>query len=159
MRLMIATVAAALLIGCGGGSPTAPSAAAPAPASSTGVPFTLVLQTNGLGVAFRVTLNSQTYTANGLFQQQLSPGTYTLSGSFTPTGQGGGEGLILVFQRGFTGSGGVRSGSVRSLGGPALTAGQCSVGYAVLDATRTPQNFQVQFEVTTDQNSSCQFGA
>jgi hypothetical protein len=118
-----------------------------------------VLQTNGLGVAFRVTLNSQTYTANGLFDQQLAPGTYTLSGSFTPTGQGGGEGLIIAFQRGFNGSGGVRSGSVRSLSGPALTSGQCSVGYAVLDAIRTTQNIQVQFEVTADQNSACQFGA
>lgn len=65
----------------------------------------MFLQTNGIGVSFRVTFNGQTYTANGIFPQQLTPRVYTLSGSFTPTGENLGEGLIVGFQRSLTGQG------------------------------------------------------
>jgi len=160
-RLAVAIVVGAMTVACGAGSsnnPVGPSSAAPA---SSGVPFSMVLQTSGLGVSFTVTLNGQTYTANGIFSLQLRPGVYTLSGSFTPTGVNLGEGLLIGFQRSLTtpGSGGVLSGSVRSLSGPVLTSGLCSLGFVLLDASKTPQSFRMQFEVTTNGNSSCQLGA
>jgi hypothetical protein len=159
MRKSALVLSLFFLVGCGGtgGNPASPTQSP----STMGVPFSMVLQTNGIGVSFRVTLNGQTYTTNGIFSQQLPPGVYTLSGSFTPTDINVGEGLIVVFQRSLAAlvSGGVASGSLRSLSGPAVTTGLCSVGYLLTSASTTPHTFQRQFEVTTNSINSCQSGA
>lgn len=160
MKRTAVILSALLLCACGGSSsPTAPSQATlPSSNSGSGVPFTLVLQTQG-NVTFRATLNGQTYTANGQFQQRLPTGIYRLSGTFTPSGQLAAEVMTVAFIIPLTSaaSGGVLSGSVRSISGPAFIVSQCNASYAVFDGVRTPQNFEVQFEVTANANSACQF--
>lgn len=162
MRVFGAVAVAMVLAGCGTGpgSPTGPSVPPPSSGGASGVPFTLTLQTHGPGVAFRVSFNGQTYTANGQFPLQLAPGTYTLNGDFSPTGLNVPEGFFVGFMRTLSASqpaAGVRSGSVRSVLGPAISTTLCSVGYAIVQPSTTVQTFGLQFEVTNDVNTACQF--
>lgn len=101
------------------------------------------------GDTYTATFNGQTYTAYGPFLVKLSPGTYKLSGSFV------GGGIAVGFGGGVTtGSGGVRSGSVRSLSGPNADTDQCAA-YYFGTGSKARQDFEVQFEVASSVGSAC----
>jgi len=146
------------MVSCGGGngsssgggsaSPTGPTSP-PSPGPS-GATFRLVLST--FSSTYTATFQGQTYTASGLFNVSLAPGTYTISG--TTQGQGPGTPVFIVgFALGGAG-GGVQSSSVRSLSGPVSQTLPCSVAYT--PATGSPANFSVQFTVTSSTTSACQ---
>jgi hypothetical protein len=104
----------------------------------------------------RAELPGQTFTANTSANPQLEPGTYTLTGDFTPTGQASGEGVTFTFSRnGFLYSGGVRAGSLVSLLGPVASASNCTFSYLTPTATTAVQAFSLRFEVTADSAGLC----
>lgn len=89
----------------------------------------------------------QTYTAAGSFEFKLAPGTYTVTGSFTGTALG--IGFVAL-------DGGVQSGSLKSLSGPAPDVESCSVIYFATGLQA--RTFQLQFMVTKNTGSVCQGG-
>lgn len=130
-----------------GDSPSSPSN------PSTG--FIVVVQQTSEAVTFQATMGNQTFIASGFSVQRLSPGTYTLSGTFSPPGRQSGEGLIFIFVRDLASAGGVRLGSLRSLSGPAVQPGPCTVVYITSATTTATQSFSLQFEVTGNAADAC----
>jgi hypothetical protein len=110
----------------------------------------LVVQKTAETVTFQATAGAQTYTAEGFATQRLSPGIHTLRGTFSPPGLRDGEGLIFMFLRDFSGSGGVRIGSLVNLSGPVKQVAPCAAIYSTSQATTVTQSFSLQFEVTAD---------
>jgi hypothetical protein len=136
-------VASASLLGCGGdGSPTGPS-------GGSGV--RLILSVPSFGMPISLSVDGQPISAAATQETRLSAGTHTLNGSFTPTGPVTLPQLVISFIGHPAGGGGVRTGSLRSLTGPVLQTNPCSITYS----TTEPQSFSIQFDVTTDTNSSC----
>lgn len=138
-------------IACGGGSgggPTAPTIATPpAPAAST---FLLVFGTSA--GSYTATLNNQSYSATGGFPITLGPGTYTIKGSFR------GQGFTVAFQAYGVAKAGVLSGSARVISGPAQRqVTQCQIMLFNIDTPSVSRDFEVEFRVTSDVGSSCQF--
>jgi hypothetical protein len=133
----------ASLLGCGGdGSPTGPS-------GGSGV--RIILSVPSFGMPISLSVDGQTISAAATQETRLSAGTHTLNGSFTPTGPLTLPQLVISFIGHPAGGGGVRTGSLRSLTGPVLQTNPCSIAYS----TTEPQSFSIQFDVTTDTNSSC----
>jgi hypothetical protein len=134
--------------GCGSKSPTSPSGAG---TISVAIGFQPATQ----GDTYTASLNGQTFSAYSAFLVQLSPGTYKLTGSFV------GSGIAIGFGGGVTtGKGGVRSGSVRSLSGSEPETDQCAAYYFYSPALlgtgpKVKQDFQLQFDVTSDAGSAC----
>jgi hypothetical protein len=93
---------------------------------------------------FTVQLDGKTYDSAGATTVTLSSGTHEMDGSFR------GSGFVVGFSTIDTG-GGVKSGSVRSLGGPSPKLSACSINYAT-DTPNDQHSFQVQF--TVDAKSS-----
>ena len=145
----IMLVAAISLVGpfsaCGG-SPSSPSAP---------TEFILVVQPTSEAVTFQATIGNQTYTAPGIFTQRLSPGAYTLSGTFSHPERFGNEGLIFIFHRNAASAGGVRIGSLRSVSGPVVNVASCVAVYLTSGITTATQSFSLQFEVTADSAEAC----
>ena len=129
------------LAGCGG-SPTSPSSSGGSGGSGS-VTFLWSASTGGAG-SYSLTFNGQTYTGTGPYTAALNPGTYEMSGTYT------GGTLILSFLTGT--SGGVQSGSVRSLAGTVGVLQSCGVLYS---GSTQAQSFRVQFVVTSNPNTSC----
>jgi hypothetical protein len=141
--LAVLVVVSATVLGCGGeGSPTGPS-------GGSGV--RVILSVPSFGVTISLSVDGQTISAAATQEIRLSAGTHTINGSFTPTGPVTLPQLVITFIGHPAGGGGVRSGSLRSLTGPVLQTNHCSITYS----TTEPQSFSVQFDVTTDTNSSC----
>lgn len=135
---------------CGGGSsPTSPTASGPsaAPTAST---FLLVVA--GLTGPYSATLNNQTYSATGGFPVTLPPGTYTMKGSFR------GQGFTVAFQAYGVARAGVVSGSARVISGPGQRqVSQCQIMLFNIDTPSVSRDFEIEFRVTSDVGSSCQF--
>ena len=143
MKRAFLIVASASLLGCGGdGSPTGPS-------GGSGV--RLILSVPSFGMPISLSVDGQTISAAATQEIRLSAGTHTINGSFTPTGPVTPPQLAIGFIGHPAGGGGVRTGSLRSLTGPVLQTNPCSITYS----TAEPQSFSMQFDVTTDTNSSC----
>ena len=102
-----------------------------------------------------LSVGGQTISAAGTHEIRLSTGTQTMNGSFTPTGPVTLPQLAISFIGHPAGGGGVRSGSLRSLTGPVFQTNACSIIFSTLPGTTESQSFSIQFEVTTDANSSC----
>ena len=102
-----------------------------------------------------LSVGGQTISAAGTHEIRLSTGTQTMNGSFTPTGPVTLPQLAISFIGHPAGGGGVRSGSLRSLTGPVFQINACSIIFSTLPGTTESQSFSIQFEVTTDANSSC----
>jgi hypothetical protein len=115
----------------------------------------LVVQPTSETVAFQATIGSQTYTASGLSTQRLSPGAYTLSGTFSPPGRQSGEGMIFIFHRDPAIAGGVRIGSLRNVSGPVASIASCVAVYVTSGITTATQSFSLQFEVTANSAEAC----
>jgi hypothetical protein len=142
-RAVLVVIVSASFLGCGGdGSPTGPS-------GSSGVP--IILSVPSFGMTISLSVAGQTISTAGTHEIRLSAGTQTINGSFNPTGPVTIPQLAISFIGHPAGGGGVRSGSLRSLTGPVLQTNLCSITYASTE----PQSFSIQFEVTTDSNSSC----
>ena len=132
-RIVIGT-ALLCLAGCGGSeSPTA---------SSGGVPILLLLSADG---PFSIDFQGQTITTQGPYSFTLKPGTYEITGRMRTYVLG------VDFSR-VTGTGGVRAGSVRSLGGPAVDVSQCGVLYLTYSP---PSDVRLQFTVTQADGAAC----
>ncbi len=140
MRVALGSVAVLMLAACGGSGSTTPT-------TSSSTPSFVVVFT-AAGGTYTATLNNQTYTANGGFTVSLPAGTYQITGSFRGSVFGVGFGTIA--------GGGVLSGSVRSVSGPAPTSTACGLIYDNFDTPTVQRSFQVQFQVTTSANSACQ---
>lgn len=140
MRLLTRTarlVAAGMLLGlpsCGGSD-------SPAGASG-GVPVLMLLSADG---PFSVSFQGQTITAQGPYNFALKPGTYELTGQMRTYV------LSVDFSR-VSGEGGVQSGSVRNLAGPAINVSQCGVLYLTYSP---PSAVRVQFTVTESNANAC----
>jgi hypothetical protein len=106
------------------------------------VPILLVLSADG---PFSVTFQGQTITAQGPYNFTLKPGTYEITGQMRTYV------LSLDFSR-VSGTGGVQTGSVLNLAGPAVDVSQCGVLYL---AYSPPSNVRVQFSVTESNGSAC----
>ena len=146
-RLSVLVVVSASLLGCGGGgSPTGPSG---------GSDVRLILSVPSFGMSILLSVGGQTISAAGTHEIRLSTGTQTMNGSFTPTGPVTLPQLAISFIGHPAGGGGVRSGSLRSLTGPVFQINACSIIFSTLPGTTESQSFSIQFEVTTDANSSC----
>ncbi len=98
-----------------------------------------------------LSVDGQTISTAATQEIRLSAGTHTINGSFTPTGPVTLPQLAIGFIGHPAGGGGVRTGSLRSLTGPVLQTNPCSITYS----TTEPLSFSIQFDVTTDTNSSC----
>lgn len=122
------------LAGCGGSD--SPSSA------SGGVPILLLLSADG---PFSVSFQGQTITAQGPYNFTLKPGTYEITGQMRTYV------LSVDFSR-VTGTGGVQTGSVRSLAGPAVDVSQCGVLYLTYSP---PSNVRLQFTVTESSGAAC----
>jgi hypothetical protein len=122
------------LAGCGGSD--SPSSA------SGGVPILLLLSADG---PFSVSFQGQTITAQGPYNFTLKPGTYEITGQMRTYV------LSVDFSR-VTGTGGVQTGSVRSLAGPAVDVSQCGVLYLTYSP---PSNVRLQFTVTESTGAAC----
>jgi hypothetical protein len=139
-------VVSASLLGCGGGSLTAPSGGSGAP---------VIFSVTSFGRTLPISVGGQMISASGTHEIRLSAGTHTMNGSFSPS-------ELVVPQLGISfighplGGGGVRFGSVRSLTGPVLQTNPCSVRYSTPPGTTESQSFSIEFDVTTDENSACQ---
>lgn len=144
--LVVALSLAALFTACGD-SPSSPST------PSTG--FIMAVQPTSDTVTFQATMGNQTFTASGVSTPRLSPGTHTLSGTFSPPGRTSGEGLIFIFVRDPDSAGGVRMGSLRSLAGPVAHVASCFAVYVTSATTTATQSFSLQFEVTADAADAC----
>ena len=139
-------VVSALLSDCGGdGAPAGPS-------GGSGV--RIILSVPSFGRTISLSVGGQTISATGTLEIRLPAGTHTMNGSFNPSEQVVPQ-LAISFIGHPEGGGGVRSGSLRSLTGPVLQTRPCSIVYSTLPATPEPQNFSIEFEVTTDVNGSC----
>jgi len=145
-KLAALVVVSASFLGCGGdGSPAGPSG---------GSDVRLILSVPSFGMTISLSVGGQTISTSGTHEIRLSTGTHTMNGSFTPTGPVTLPQLAISFIGHPAGGGGVRSGSLRSLTGPVFQINACSITYSV-PGTPEPQSFSIQFEVTTDANSSC----
>ena len=143
VKVAVLVVVFASVFGCGDdGSPAAPS-------SSSGV--RLILSVASFGMPISLSVGGQTISNGGTHEIRLPAGTHTITGAFTPAGPVTLPQLGISFIGHPAGGGGVRSGSLRSLTGPVLQTNVCSVIYSTTEL----QNFSIQFEVTTDANSSC----
>lgn len=148
IRFAPAACAVVILPACGGSSPTGPSTL------PTG--FSLSVEKTPAALVLRAELPGREFTTNTSAGLQLEPGTYTLTGNFTPTGQASGEGVTFTFSRNqFLYSGGVRAGSLVSLSGPAASASNCAIPYLTPAATTAVQVFSLRFEVTADGAGVC----
>ncbi len=127
--------------GDGGSSPTGPSG---------GVPVTVSFGGATTSATFSAQLNGQTYTALGLHNLTLPVGTHVVSGSYR--GISFGVNFIRVSQ-----GGGVESSSVRSLAGADASVRPCGVSYSNIDTPTVERPFRVQFTVTSNAASACQF--
>ena len=117
--------------------------------------FIMAVQPTSDTVTFQATMGNQTFTASGVSTPRLSPGTHTLSGTFSPPGRTSGEGLIFIFVRDPDSAGGVRMGSLRSLAGPVAHVASCFAVYVTSATTTATQSFSLQFEVTADAADAC----
>lgn len=142
MRLAVFVVVSALVSGCGDGSPAGPAG---------GSNVRVILSVPSFGMTISLSVGGQTISSSGTHEIRLPAGTHTMTGSFTPTGPVTIPQLPISFIGHPAGGGGVRSGSLRSLTGPVLQTNPCSITYASTE----PQSFSMQFDVTTDTNSSC----
>jgi hypothetical protein len=146
-RVAVLVVVSASLLSCGcGGSPAGPSG---------GSDVRLILSVPSFGMTISLSVGGQTISAAGTHEIRLPAGTQTMNGSFTPTGPLTLPQLAISFIGHPAGGGGVRSGSLRSLTGPVFQTNACSITYSTLPGTTESQSFSIQFEVTTDANSSC----
>ena len=142
-RAVLVVVVSASLFGCGGGgSPTGPT---------VGSGVRLILSVPTFGMPISLSVDGQTISAAATQEIRLSAGTHTINGLFTPTGPVTFPQLVISFIGHPAGGGGVRSGSLRSLAGPVSQTNPCSITYSASE----PLSFSIQFEVTTDVNSSC----
>ena len=147
MKLAVLVVVSTSLLGCGGdGSPTGPS-------GGSGV--RIILSVPSFGMTISLSVGGQTISTAGTHELRLSAGTQTINGSFSATGPVTLPQLAISFIGHPAGGGGVRSGSLRSLTGPVFQTNPCSVIYSTPSSTTEPQSFSIEFEVTTDANSSC----
>ena len=137
-RLIEAVLLAALgAAGCR----SARSPAAPGAAFDVLIVFTPVRGT------FAARLNRQDYATPGAVTANLAPGTYDIDGTFL------GSGLVVGFAT--IEAGGVRSGSLRSLAGPAPQVGPCSVTYSRADTGGDPLRFRLEFDVVPGAARAC----
>jgi len=113
------------------------------------------LSVPSFGMTISLSVGGQTISAAGTHEIRLSTGTQTMNGSFTPTGPVTLPQLAISFIGHPAGAGDVRAGSLRSLTGPVLQTNPCSIIYSTLPAATESQSLSIQFEVTTDANSSC----
>lgn len=135
-----------LSLSCGGEkTPIAPSQP-----GGSGISTSVVFD-NPAGGTYTAQLNGQTYTARGSFTVSLPQGTAIIDGTFN------GPAFAVAFLRLQPTGGGVLSGSVQSLAGPRPSVGQCRVIYDNFDTPNTSRNFRVQFTVTANVASACQF--
>ena len=140
LRLLV--LVSALVSGCGDGSPAGPAG---------GSTVRVILSVPSFGMTISLSVGGQTISTSGTHEIRLSAGTHTITGSFNPTGPVTVPQLPISFIGHPAGGGGVRSGSLRSLTGPVVQTSPCSITYS----TTEPQSFSIQFDVTTDMNSSC----
>jgi len=111
----------------------------------------VILSVPSFGMTISLSVGGQTISTAGTHEIRLSAGTHTMTGLFNPTGPVTIPQLPISLIGHPAGGGGVRSGSLRSLTGPVLQTSPCSITYS----TTEPQSFSIQFDVTTDTNSSC----
>ena len=130
---------------CGGDDGSSPAAP-----SGGGVPVTISFGGATTSATFSAQLNGQTYTALGLHSVTLPAGTHVISGSYR--GISFGVNFIRT-----SGGGGVQSGSVQSLSGTGAGVLPCGVSYTNLDTPTVERAFRVQFTVTSNTGSACQF--
>lgn len=98
------------------------------------------------GTPFSVSFQGRTVTADGVFFFDLAPGDYDMSGTYT-------SGVFVVtFSK--AGSGGVRSGSLRSLQGTSPLVYSCGASWG--SVVPAPQSFRLRFTVTDDALAACQ---
>jgi hypothetical protein len=142
-----AVILLCLCAGCGGngGSITTPTAP-----SGGGTPVTVVFGGGVTNITYSAQLNGQTYTAIGQYTVNLPAGVHVVSGTYRGLSFG------VNFLR-FAPGGGVESGSVRNLAGADATVRPCGVVYTNIDAPNVERAFRMQFTVTTNANSACQF--
>ena len=144
---VLGVVMSASLLGCSGdGPPTGPS-------DGSGVP--LFVSVPSFGITISLSVGGQTISTAGTHEIRLAAGTQTITGTFIPNGLAS-RGPSIGFFRHPAGGGGVRSGSLRSLTGPVSETNPCSITYSTPPGITEPQSFSIQFEVTTEVNSSCQ---
>ncbi len=116
--------------------------------------FSVIFQSQG-AMNLEATLNGRTYrrsqaaSFSTAIEVSLSPGTYTLSGTFIP-GPEANDGFKVTFFS-LPGAGGVLSGSLRDVSGPEPHVSDCNVTYL---ASGGAQNFSLRFDVSDTSNDA-----
>ena len=111
--------------------------------------FSIAFQSQ-VGISLDATLHGRTFRLSqpGPFstatQISVAPGTYTLTGTFTPGGQPN-DGFRVIFFS-LPGTGGVLSGSIRDATGPGPQVGDCNVTYL---ASGGAQSFSMRIDVSS----------
>jgi hypothetical protein len=122
------------LVGCGSGS------ALVTEANSASYNVYLVFTPVAPGpTGFTAELDGKTYDSPGASTASLSTGTHKMTGSFR------GSGFVVSFATIDTG-GGVKSGSARSVSGPAPKVNACGIAYST-DNPTAQHDFQLEFTV------------